>query len=120
MVRGLTDGGARDAIDGPDATDEKCISFIARAGRCSTSRQASRISAWRASFCTAVAWLGSVDFLMKGDLPSSRKKQAWPLQNLISETADSEKTQIHTRKRRGNHANAGKPGLLPVGNRHQP
>jgi hypothetical protein len=36
-------------------------------------------------------WLGSVDFLMKGDLPSSRKKHAWPLQNLISETADSEK-----------------------------
>ena len=59
-----------------DATDETCISFAAGC------RQASRISAWRASFCSAVAWLGSVDFLMKGDLPSSRKKHARPLQNL--------------------------------------
>jgi hypothetical protein len=51
---------------------------------------ASRISAWRASFCAAVAWLGSVDFLMKGGgvrgletcLPRERNA---PLRNLISE-----------------------------------
>lgn len=99
-VRGLTDGGVIRWTAGMRRMRSAYHSSPGRRQHQSSSRQASRISAWRASFCTAVAWLGSVDFLMKGDLPSSRKKHAWPLQNLISETADSEKTQIHTRKRR--------------------
>ena len=54
-VRGLTDGGARDPIDDPDATDEKCISFIAGAQQQQAGLPDKRLACFFLH-CRCLAW----------------------------------------------------------------